>query len=468
MPQQKKARNYELTRRFLPYYRRYWKLLVFDLLCASLTTVCDLVLPMIVRYITNTGMTDLAALTVSTVLRLGGLYVVLRIIDTAANFYMQSTGHIMGTYMETDMRRDLFRHLQELPHAYYDEAKVGQIMARITSDLFDVTEFAHHCPEEFFIAFIKLIAAFAILCTMNVWLTLIIFMILPFMLVCSSHFNHKLREAFKAQRHQIGELNAQVEDSLLGVRVVRSFANEALEEEKFEQGNQKILAIKKKTYYFMAGFNSSTRMFDGLMYIVVVVAGALFMINKQITPADLVAYLLYVTTLLATIRRIVEFAEQFQRGMTGIERFLEIMDQPVTIKDAPNAKELKVTKGEIDFDHVSFAYSDALGNVLTNINLHVPAGESVALVGPSGGGKTTMCSLIPRFYEVTGGAVRIDGQDVRDVTMHSLRSQVGVVQQDVYLFSGTVGENIAYGKPGATREEIVEAAKLAGAHEFIS
>ena len=468
MPQQKKARNYELTRRFLPYYRRYWKLLVFDLLCASLTTVCDLVLPMIVRYITNTGMTDLAALTVSTVLRLGGLYVLLRIIDTAANFYMQSTGHIMGTYMETDMRRDLFRHLQELPHAYYDEAKVGQIMARITSDLFDVTEFAHHCPEEFFIAFIKLIAAFAILCTMNVWLTLIIFMILPFMLVCSSHFNHKLREAFKAQRHQIGELNAQVEDSLLGVRVVRSFANEALEEEKFEQGNQKILAIKKKTYYFMAGFNSSTRMFDGLMYIAVVVAGALFMINKQITPADLVAYLLYVTTLLATIRRIVEFAEQFQRGMTGIERFLEIMDQPVTIKDAPNAKELKVTKGEIDFDHVSFAYSDALGNVLTNINLHVPAGESVALVGPSGGGKTTMCSLIPRFYEVTGGAVRIAGQDVRDVTMHSLRSQVGVVQQDVYLFSGTVGENIAYGKPGATREEIVEAAKLAGAHEFIS
>ena len=468
MPQQKKARNYELTRRFLPYYKKYWKLLVFDLLCASLTTMCDLVLPMIVRYITNTGMTDLAALTVSTVLRLGGLYVVLRIIDTAANFYMQSTGHIMGTYMETDMRRDLFRHLQELPHAYYDEAKVGQIMARITSDLFDVTEFAHHCPEEFFIAFIKLIAAFAILCTMNVWLTLIIFMILPFMLVCSSHFNHKLREAFKAQRHQIGELNAQVEDSLLGVRVVRSFANEALEEEKFEQGNQKILAIKKKTYYFMAGFNSSTRMFDGLMYIAVVVAGALFMINKQITPADLVAYLLYVTTLLATIRRIVEFAEQFQRGMTGIERFLEIMDQPVTIKDAPNAKELKVTKGEIDFDHVSFAYSDALGNVLTNINLHVPAGESVALVGPSGGGKTTMCSLIPRFYEVTGGAVRIDGQDVRDVTMHSLRSQVGVVQQDVYLFSGTVGENIAYGKPGATREEIVEAAKLAGAHEFIS
>ena len=468
MPQQKKARNFELTRRFLPYYKKYWKLLVFDLFCASLTTVCDLVLPMIVRYITNTGMTDLAALTVSTVLRLGGLYVVLRVIDTAANFYMQSTGHIMGTYMETDMRRDLFNHLQKLPHAYYDEAKVGQIMARITSDLFDVTEFAHHCPEEFFIAIIKLVAAFAILCTMNVWLTLTIFVILPFMILCSSHFNHKLREAFKAQRHQIGELNAQVEDSLLGVRVVRSFANEVLEEEKFEQGNQKILAIKKKTYYFMAGFNSSTRMFDGLMYIVVVVVGALFMIKKQITPADLVAYLLYVTTLLTTIRRIVEYAEQFQRGMTGIERFLEIMDQPVTIQDAPDAKELKVTKGEIDFDHVSFAYSDALGNVLTNINLHVPAGESVALVGPSGGGKTTMCSLIPRFYEVTGGTVRIDGQDVRSVTLHSLRSQVGVVQQDVYLFSGTVGENIAYGKPGATREEIVEAAKLAGAHEFIS
>ena len=468
MPQKTQSRSFSLTRRFLPYYRKYWKMLVFDLFCASLTTVCDLALPMIVRYITNTGMNDLAALTVSIVLRLGGLYLVLRAIDTAANFYMQSTGHIMGTYMETDMRRDLFSHLQRLPHAYYDEAKVGQIMARITSDLFDVTEFAHHCPEEFFIASIKLVASFVILCTMNVYLTLTIFLILPFMILCSAHFNHKLREAFKAQRHQIGELNAQVEDSLLGVRVVRSFANEALEEQKFEQGNQKILAIKKKTYYFMAGFNSSTRMFDGLMYIVVVVVGALFMIKRQITPADLVAYLLYVTTLLTTIRRIVEYAEQFQRGMTGIERFLEIMDQPVTIQDAPDARELRITKGEIDFDHVSFAYSDALGNVLTNINLHVPAGQSVALVGPSGGGKTTLCSLIPRFYEVTGGAVRIDGQDVREVTLHSLRAQVGVVQQDVYLFSGTVGENIAYGKPGATREEIIEAARLAGAHEFIS
>lgn len=457
-----------LMRRFAPYFKPYVGVLCLDLLCAALTTLCELILPLIVRYITDKGMSDMAALTVQVILGLGVLYLVLRVIDTAANYYMASIGHVMGSRIETDMRRDLFEHLQRLPYAYYDETKIGQIMARITSDLFDVTEFAHHCPEEFFIAGIKIVASFAILGSMNIWLTVIIFAILPVMLVCSSYFNTRMRRAFKDSRFQIGELNAQVEDSLLGVRVVKSFANEPIEEKKFEEGNQAFLKIKKRMYRYMAGFQSTTRMFDGLMYIVVVVVGALFMINGQISPADLVAYLLYVTTLLTSIRRIVEFTEQFQRGMTGIERFIEIMDQPVTIHDEPGAKPLQNVRGDIDFEHTSFAYGDSKEEVLSDINLHVKAGSNIALVGPSGGGKTTLCNLIPRFYDVTSGRILIDGQDIRSVTLKSLRSQIGVVQQDVYLFSGTVYQNIEYGRPGATREQVIKAAKLAGAHEFIT
>ena len=282
------------------------------------------------------------------------------------------------------------------------------------------------------------------------------------------YFNRKMRRAFKASRVQIGELNSQVEDSLLGVRVVKSFANEGIEEQKFEEGNQGFLRIKKVMYRYMAGFQSTTRIYDGIMYITVVVAGALFMIYGKITPADLMAYLLYVTTLLTSIRRIVEFTEQFQRGMTGIERFLEIMDAPVDITDAPDAKVLKNVRGDIRFEHVSFRYQDDKEDVLHDINLHVSPGENVALVGPSGGGKTTLCNLIPRFYEVMEGRILVDGQDIRTLTQASLRAQIGVVQQEVYLFSGSVFENIAYGRPGASRGEVVEAAKLAGAHGFIS
>ena len=461
------TRTSGLMKRFAPYFKKYWKVLALDLFCAALTTLCEIFLPLIVRYITDMGANDMAALTVSVILKLGLFYMVLRVIDTAANYYMQSIGHMMGARIETDMRRDLFSHLQELSFTYFDNTKIGQIMARITSDLFDVTEFAHHCPEEFFIAGIKIIAAFAILGFTNIWLTLIIFAIFPIMILCSSYFNIRMRRAFKKSRFQIGELNAQTEDSLLGVRVVKSFANEKIEEEKFEAGNGKFLTIKKEMYHHMAGFHSTTRIFDGIMYVVVVVAGGLFMIAGQITPADFTAYLLYVTTLLASIRRIVEFMEQFQRGMTGIERFIEVMDAPVDIADKPDAKTLRDVKGEIVFDHVSFEYSDDHKRVLTDINLHVNPGENVALVGPSGGGKTTLCSLIPRFYDVTTGRVLVDGQDVRDLTMSSLRSQIGVVQQEVYLFSGSIFENIEYGRPGASREEVVEAAKLAGAHEFI-
>lgn len=463
-----KRKNSSLIKRFLPYYKKYVWVLVLDLFCAALTTICELVLPLIVRFLTDKGMHDIQSLTVQIILSLGGLYLVLRMIDAAANYFMASIGHMMGARIETDMRKDLFAHLQRLSFSYYDNTKIGQIMARITSDLFEVTEFAHHCPEEFFIAALKITVSFIILCQMSILLTVIIFAIIPVMLVCSMGFNKKMRRAFKNSRNQIGELNAQVEDSLLGVRVVKSFANEPIEEAKFKQGNDGFLAIKKITYRYLAGFQTTTRLFDGIMYIVVVVAGALFMIRKEITAADLMAYLLYVTALLTSVRRIVEFMEQFQRGMTGIERFLEIMDAPVEISDAPQAQPLTDVVGEIEFDHVGFQYSDDHKDVLSDIVLHVNPGDNVALVGPSGGGKSTLCNLIPRFYDVTSGRILIDGKDIKQLSLNSLRSNVGMVQQEVYLFSGSVYDNIEYGKPGATKEEIITAAKQAGAHEFIT
>ena len=455
-----------LFQSFLPYFRPHRGTMALDLFCAALTTICDIVLPLIVRFITGSAQSG-TPLLVSAVMKVGALYLVLRVIDTAANYYMQSIGHIMGAHIETDMRRDLFAHLQELSHSFYDTAKIGQLMSRITTDLNDITEFAHHFPEELFIAIIKIVASFCILCQTNVPLTLLIFAMVPLMVACSNVFSKRMRADFKNSRHQLGELNARVEDSLSGIRVVKSFANEELEKAKFAEGNARFLKIKRGMYHSMAGFHSVTRLFDGVMYIIVVVLGAIYMIHGQITAADLIAYLLYVTTLLASIRRIVEFMEQFQRGITGIERFSEVMAEPVTITDRPGAAELTDVRGDVDFDHVSFAYEHGSGEVLNDINLHVRAGESIALVGPSGGGKTTMCSLIPRFYDVCGGAIRIDGRDVRDFTLHSLRSHVGVVQQDVYMFSGTIAENIEYGRPGASREDVIEAAKLAGAHEFI-
>lgn len=457
-----------LIKRFVPYFKNYKGVLILDLLCASLTTVCELVFPMLVRYITNTGINDVASLTVGLIVKIGIFYLILRIFDAAANFYMADTGHIMGAKIETDMRRDLFAHLQRLSFSFYSEHKVGQIMARITSDLFDITEFAHHCPEEFFICGLKIVVSFIILCGVNVPLTLIIFATIPIIFCFVKFFNTRMRRAFKAQRNQIGEINSQVEDSLLGIRVVKSFANEEIEKDKFEDGNKKFLDSKKVGYFYMAGFQTSNRFFEGLMYLAVVVAGSIFMIRGTINPADFTAYLLYVSTLLASLRTIIQFTEQFQRGMTGIERFLEIMDAPVDIEDAPDAKELTNVEGSVKFENVSFRYNDDNTNVLTNINLDVKKGDSVALVGPSGGGKTTLCNLIPRFYDTTEGAIYIDGTNIRDVTLPSLRNSIGVVQQDVYLFSGSVYDNISYGLPNASREAVVEAAKRAGAHEFIS
>ena len=458
-------RTRNLVKRTMPYYKKYWKSMIFDLFCAGLTTICELVLPLIIKYFTNTAIEDVSLLTVRIILTLGGMYIALRVIDAAANYYMASYGHIMGTKIETDMRRDMFNHLQKLSFTYYDSAKVGQIMSRITTDLFDITEFSHHCPEEFFIAGIKIAVSFIILLNVNVWLTLIMFAVLPLMFVVTSKVRKKMKEAFQEQRAQCGELNAKVEDSLLGIRVVKSFANEKIEEEKFAQGNKLFFNVKAKAYKYMGAFSTTTRVFDGIMYILVVMVGAVFMIKGYIKPGDYVAYLLYVSTLLASVRRIIEFMEQFQRGMTGIERFAEIMDIKPDITDSKDAQALTDVKGDIEFKNVTFGYDE--NSVLSDINLKVEKGSSVALVGPSGGGKTTMCSLIPRFYELNSGDILIDGKNIKDITLKSLRENIGIVQQDVYLFSGSVMENISYGKPGASLEEIKKAAEMAGAAEFI-
>lgn len=457
-----------LLKRFLPYFRPYWKTLALDLICAALTTLCEIVLPMLVRYIAQVGIDDVSLLTAELILKVAAVYLVLRVVDVTAQYFMSNVGHVMGAKIETDMRSALFAHMEKLSFHYFAETKVGQLMARITSDLFDVTEFAHHCPEEFFIAGLKLIVSFVILCTINIPLSLIIFAIVPVMAVVCGKFNHKMRATFARNRKQVGEVNAQVEDSLLGIRVVKSFTGEQREIEKFERGNQDWLDIKRENYRYMGAFNATTRAFDGLMYIAVIVGGGLFMMNGQITPADLMAFLLYVTTLLSTIRRIVEFTEQFQRGMTGIERFFEVMDEIPDIENPENALKPEKITGNITFTDVSFSYKDDPDTaVLSHLDLDIKAGQSVALVGPSGGGKTTVCNLIPRFYDVTAGSVKIDGIDVREIDLDTLRGNIGIVQQDVYLFSGTIYENIAYGRPNATENEIIDAAKKAGAHEFI-
>ncbi len=467
MENTKKYKSRELIKRFLPYYKNNIRVVITDLFCAALTTICEIVLPLIMRNITNTGVENFAALTVEYVLRIGGLYIVLRLIDAAAFYYMSYAGHVMGTKMETAMRHDAYAHLQKLSNTYFNNTKIGQIMGRITNDLFDVTEFAHHCPEEFFIAGIKGIASFIILININVPLTLIIFAIIPLMLIICGKLSRRMKRTFREQRQITGELNARIEDSLLGQSVVKAFANEDLEQKKFDGNNKQFFDVKKLSYRYMGAFSTSTRLFDGLIYAVVVIAGSLFMISGKINVGDLVAYLLYVTTFIATVRRIIEFSEQFQRGMTGIERFLQIMDADIEIFDEPNAKPLRNPKCNIEFKNVSFEYPDDHNRVFTGLNLEIKSGEKIAVVGPSGGGKTTLCNLIPRFYDVTEGEIFLDGENIKNYTLKSLRQNIGIVQQDVYLFSGTVFENIAYGKPSATREEVIEAAKKAGADEFI-
>ena len=459
-------RNLNLIKKVMPYFKKYKFILMFDLFCAALTTLTDMVLPMILRRLTNAGL-GTYTLTREMIFRMAGLLLIMKIIDLFAGFYMTKTGHIMGAKIETDMRYDVFQHLQKLSDSYFNETKVGQIMARITSDLFDITEFSHHCPEEYFIGLIKIIVSFAILVRLNTLLTVILFLSIPLMIVFASKYNRRMRKGFKEQKRHIGVLNADIEDSLLGVKVVKSFANEDVEIEKFQKGNKKFLDIKSETYSSMAGFNTITKAFDGIMYIIVVLFGGLFLVEGKMSSGDIVAFILYVQTLLTTVRRIVEFTEQFQRGMTGIERFTEIMDQDIEIFDDEDAVDLENVKGKIEIKNVSFKYNNNNENVLNNISFTINPGQKVALVGPSGGGKTTLCNLIPRFYDVEDGEILVEGIDVRKIKLQSLRSNIGMVQQDVYLFSGTVRENILYGKPDATEQEIIDAAKAAGAYDFI-
>ena len=406
----------ELFRRFAPYFKKYRFTLWMDLFCAALTTVCELVLPLIMRYITNEGLRDLASLSVKTILSLGVLYFGLRIVDCIASYYMSDMGHVMGAKIETDMRRDAYNHLQKLSNTYYNNTKVGQIMGRITNDLFDVTEFAHHCPEEFFIAGIKTVISFIILANINLPLTLMIFLCVPLMCGVCMILNFRMRSAFRKQRNQIGELNARIEDSLLGHKVVKAFTNEEVENVKFEKDNGTFLDIKKLTYRYMAAFNTTVKLFDGLMYLVVLVAGGIFMVNGRIAAGDLVAYMLYVSTLIATIRRIID---------------IEIFDEP-------DAIELKDPKGEISFEKVSFEYPDDHNKVFTDLNLQIHAGEKVAIVGPSGGGKTTLCNLIPRFYDVSEGRILLDGQDIKHFTLKSLRGASTGAGQYLYRTEGCV------------------------------
>ena len=457
-----------LIRRFLPYLANYKMVLCLDLFCAALTTLCDIVLPKIMSIITNSAMGVGITLTAGIVLKLAALYFVLRIIDGAASYYMSSIGHIMGVHIETDMRRDAFDHLLQLDHTYYNNTKVGTIMGRITNDLFDVTEFAHHCPEEFFIAGIKIVASFVILCRASIPLTLAVFACVPLMGVVSVYLNGRLRARFRQQRVQIGELNSTIEDSLLGQGVVKAFAAEDEEREKFARGNRAFEQIKTLGYYAMGAFNTSTRLFDGLMYLVVILAGGLSLVYGKITAGDLVAYMLYVTTLIATIRRIVEFAEQFQRGMTGIERFAEIMDTPVTIKDAEDAKPLHPGPGAIRFEDVSFEYPDDHNKVLHHVSLDIKAGERLALVGPSGGGKTTLVRLLLGLIRPSEGRafLRTAGGCEEEMNV-SLRKFFSYVPQGNTLLSGTIAENLRIVRPDASDEALTAALEAACAWEFV-
>ena len=460
-------KNKHLIKKVLPYFYKYRFTLFLDLFCAGLTTASEMILPLLLRALTNRAVEDLASITMDFVLRLSLIYLVIKTIEVIAQYFMTSIGHIMGARIETDMRRDLYAHLQGLSDTFYNETKVGVIMSRITNDLFDITEFAHHCPEEYFIGAIKILISLIILLKINVKMTLLIYLMIPLMIYFSGHYRNKMRRAQKDQRVHIGHLNSSIEDSLLGIKVVKSFANEDVEREKFTEENNKFLGIKKRYYRSMAGFNTINRIFDGLMYLILIASGGYFLMKGEIGPEDLIVYVMFIQSLLATVRRIIEFTEQFQKGMTGIERFAEIMAIESDIKDKEDALEIKNVRGEISFKNVDFSYGKGDSKVLNNFSVDITPGEKLAIVGPSGAGKTTICNLIPRFYDVDAGSVTVDGIDVRDIKIKSLRENIGIVQQDVYLFSGTVKDNIGYGKSTASDREIIEAAKLAGAYEFI-
>ena len=449
-----------------PYFASYRGILFTDLLCAGLTTVSEIILPVILRYLTNLGVKDIRLITPHVIARLALLFFVIKAVEILAAYYMTNIGHMMGANIEKDMRRDVYNHLQTLSASFYNDTQVGQIMSRITNDLFDITEFSHHAPEEYFIFVVKVITTFVILVSIHVKLTLVLYLMIPIMLVAARKFRLRMLVAQRKQRAMMGDLNATIEDSISGIRVTKSFANEDMEKARFDDENTRFLETKREYYKAMAGFNAVTRNFDGIMYLIVIIAGGGYMMAGDILPGDMVAYIMYVTTMVATVRRIIDFTETFQKGLTGIERFNEIMATESDIREKEDAVDLVNAEGAIAFDHVDFSYEGKY-KVLDDFHLTIRPGEKVALVGPSGAGKTTICNLIPRFWDVDRGAVMVDGHDVRDLTLESLRKTIGMVQQDVYLFNTNVMENIRYGRPEATDEEVMDAAKLANAYDFI-
>lgn len=463
-----KQRKRNRMKKFVGFYRPYIGVFILDMLCAFLAAGVSLVNPLIVRYITNELLPNYGADETTTMLiKLLGAMLSLILLQLACNYYITYQGHMMGAKMEYDMRAEIFGHYQKLSFSFYDNEKTGQLMSRITNDLFDITELCHHGPEDVLISVIKVVGAFVILLQVNVYLTLIVFAFIPVMIVFASIVRKKMRRAFRKNREKIADINAGIEDNLSGIRVVKSFANEEMEKQKFKKGNDAFLESKRNSYLNMATFHSGLNFFIGLLNIAVVIGGGFFITNEVIGLGDLITYMLYINTLIEPIQKLINFTEQFQNGITGFERFMQIMEIEPDIVDKKGAKELKNVKGDICFEDVSFQYNDANTEVFRNINLNVKAGEYIALVGTSGVGKTTMCSLIPRFYEATKGRILIDGEDIRDFTLRSLRDNIGIVQQDVYLFTGTILDNIRYGKKNATEEEIIAAAKNANAHEFI-
>ena len=453
-------------RKLISYYKPYMGTFLLDMFFAIVASAISLIIPLVVRYITS----DVVYMETGARVRiiyLGAVLVVLVGIQFLANFYITDVGHVMGSKMEYNMRAEIFSHYQKLSFSFFDDQKVGQLMSRITNDLFEISELLHHGPENIVISFIKIIGAFIILMSISKYLTAAAFVLVPFMFLYVFLLNRKMRKAFKENRKKIAEINSRTEDNLSGIRVVKSFANEEIEMEKFEEGNQAFLKAKKNSYLYLGLFHSGMTAFILLVNIAVIITGAILISDGLVEIPDFIAFLLYINTFTEPIRVLVDFTEQFQNGYTGFERFTEILNIEPDIQDREGAIDLNDVKGDISFEDVSFKYKDGAHRVLRHINLDIEAGSYVALVGSSGGGKTTLCSLIPRFYDVTGGSIKIDGKDIRDIRLKSLRDHIGIVQQDVYLFAGTVIENISYGRPGATREEIIEAAKLANAHDFI-
>ena len=454
-------------KKFLSYYKPYKKMFAADMFFACMGAGVTLVIPLIIRYITNDVIYRELSESLHMILTLTIVMAALIILECYCNYFIAYYGHIMGAKMEYNMRNEIFAHYQKLSFSFYDNQKVGQLMSRVTNDLFDISELFHHGPEDLVISIIKLIGSFSILLSVNWRLALTALAIVPVMLAYAFYFNVKMKRAFVKNRARIADINAQIEDNLSGIRVVKSFANEDMEMDKFKAGNDRFVESKKESYKYMWLYHSGLGAFTTLISVIVIATGAVFITKDLITITDLITFLLYINNFTEPIKKLISFTEQFQNGASGYTRFLEILEIHPDIEDAPNALELKNAKGDITFENVSFHYEENSETVLSDLNLHVNAGEYIALVGTSGVGKSTLCSLIPRFYDVSGGRILIDGRDIRDFTVKSLRNNIGIVQQDVYLFTGSVMDNIRYGRPDATEAEIVAAAQNANAHEFI-